>query len=96
MRKLKYWLTEHACERLIDRNLYDDEIDFIRDYGHVIRQFGGTKVYYMLKKSMPSHISANHPYQRLIGVVVVEGSNGQIITTYRNRKALSNSKWKTK
>lgn len=96
MRKLTNWLTAHACERLVDHNLYEDEIDFIRDYGSIIRPSGGIKIYHMLKKSMPPDIPANHRYQRLIGAVVVEGENGQIITAYRNRKAFSNNKWKTK
>lgn len=80
-------MTIHGSERAVDRNLSDDDIDFIVSYGHRERHTG--VIYCQLRtRELSIHFPHEPEYERLVGATVILCSCGRtVITVYRNEAA---------
>jgi hypothetical protein len=88
--------TFHALDRLAQRNLTHDEIDFIVRHGYRLRKAGAV-FYQMRTRCMPDHVPPNDPLRRLVGTTVVLSPDEQtLITAYRDEKWFKRDRKKTK
>jgi hypothetical protein len=72
--------SHHARERSVDRNVSEEEVRFIIQYGLRERQ-AGFIVYQLLRKSFPAHLPGNSPYRRLELTKVVLCKCGRFVIT---------------
>lgn len=85
----------HAKRRATRRSITHSDLDFILDYGRTIQRTGIT-FYFLARKDLlaagPQASRAAH----LEGTVVLVSTDQEIITVYRNRKALREIQRKSK
>lgn len=84
--------SEHAKQRLPQRNLSPEEVALVLSLGRV-SYCTGVKFYFLAERDLPSGLEKE--LARLVGTtVIVAGS--EVVTVYRNRRALSKIKHKSK
>ncbi|MBC7870508.1 MAG: DUF4258 domain-containing protein [Chitinophagaceae bacterium] len=89
-------ISHHAHQRSAQRNLREDEIDFIATYGRRMRRTGAIFCQ-LLRSDIPDDLPANHSYRRLVGSTVVLSRCGQyVLTVYRDEKAFRRDSRKEK
>lgn len=76
----------HAIQRMAQRRLAPDEIEYVIRHGITYRR-AGVLHYYLRKKDIPDSDRRQSKYSRLEGTVVLLDSRNvvTIITVYRNR-----------
>jgi hypothetical protein len=86
----------HADQRAAQRNVSDDDVEFVLRFGHRMRRTG--VIYYALReKDLPSDLPGSDPRRRLVGTTVMLCKCGTtVITVYRNQRAFKRDKRKTK
>jgi hypothetical protein len=86
MSDLVWPITEHARQRLAQRNLHAQDIEWVTRFGRIA--YGNAATFYFLgKRDIPR--GWERRLTRLVGTTLVI-ANGCLITAYRNR-----SGWKT-
>lgn len=96
MEGLQFALTDHANLRSAQRNMCDDEIEFILKHGNRVRRTG--VIFCQLRKiDLPNSLSGNNRMRRLVGSTVVLSRCGeQVLTMYRDNRAFHKDTRKTK
>jgi hypothetical protein len=84
--------SQHAARRMAQRNLTAEDVSLVLQLGHVEYRTG-VEFYFFGSRDVSEGMERE--LDRLVGVTVVV-SNGEIITAYRNRHALSGIKRKLK
>lgn len=89
-------LSKHARTRAAQRNLSEEDINFIIKHGKAVRRTGA--VFYQLRaKNIPDDLPGNHPYRRLVGSTVLMCACGEtVVTAYRNGDAFKRDRRKAK
>lgn len=89
-------ISEHARVRCAQRNLAEDEIDFIIEHGNRVRRTG--VIFCQLRRcDLPDTIDPAHHYNRLVGSTVVLSNCGcYVLTAYRDERAFRRDSRKTK
>ncbi len=90
--------TKHAVVRRAQRNLTEQDIEFVFEYGRFIRCAGALHVF-LCRRDIPSEKELYQRYARLEGTTLVVNDTGRVpvlITTYRNRRAYKGIRSKAK
>lgn len=88
----KFKITQHACQRMAQRNIDLGELLFVMRFGR--KEFRTGVIFYFLgERDLPPGVGET--YKRLVGTTVV--LKGDFVTTvYRNPKGLRKIKRKSK
>lgn len=87
-------LTAHASQRLSQRNLSQQDIEFTLKHGR-IEHCAGATVYFLGYRDIPDEYRNLKRFNRLQGTVLIISNNAPVlITAYRNRKGLRKLKKK--
>lgn len=84
--------SRHATRRMAQRNLTVEDVSLVLQLGHVEYRTG-VEFYFLRSRDVPEGMERK--LERLVGATVIV-SNGEIITAYRNRNAISGIKRKLK
>ena len=77
--------TEHAIKRMAQRNVSEDQIAFILQYGYAVHRAGAVLVS-LRDKDIPKTLRADDQFARLAGTtVVLSRDEPLILTVWRNR-----------
>lgn len=84
---MDFELSDHAVRRAAQRNLRQDEIDFMIANGSFHRNTG--VIFCQLRaKDLPDDLPANHRFRRLVGTTLVLCRCGYyVVTVYREARA---------
>lgn len=85
----------HALCRAARRNIVPDAVEYVLAYGRVVHRTGIT-FYFLAARDVPAADRRTSWAARLVGTVVLMGPDGEIITVYRNRRALPTIRRKVK
>lgn len=85
----------HATRRQGQRGVRDAAIDYVLTHGTPIHRTGVTFVI-LRRRDIPAADRRKDCWTRLVGTVVIVGDNGNVVTVYRNRRALRDIARKTK
>lgn len=89
-------LTSHAKKRGRQRNLRESELDYVIRYGRKLWRTG-ICFHFLAAKDIPAADRRSQWANRLVGTsVLVSPQTGSVITVYRNPKALTAIKKKSK
>lgn len=93
---MDFTLSSHALERSAQRNISDDDIDFILTHGVKLHRTG--VIFCQLRhKNLPEDLPGNHRARQLVGTTLVLCKCGQyIVTVYREERAFHRDKRKAK
>lgn len=81
---------------MAQRGLSEDDVDYVMKHGQRVRNAGAC-AYFLGKRDIPKEDLRKDKYSRLEGTMVLVDSLGeQIITAYRNKKALREFRRRTK
>ncbi len=86
-RRRPLWLSRHARARSARRNVVPDAVEYVMAYGRMLQRTGAT-FYFLGKRDIPTADRRMAQTARLAGTVVLVGSSGEVITVYRNQRAL--------
>ncbi len=81
-------LTDHAAERMAQRNLSEKDLAFVLEYGQHYNR-SGAEIYFLGRSDLPKEKRRKSTFSRLEGTVVITARNQTppcVITVYRNRK----------
>jgi hypothetical protein len=81
------FLTRHARRRGARRNVAPDAVDYVLTHGRRIQRTGVT-FYFLGRRDMPEDDRRASWASRLEGTVVLLAGDGEVVTVYRNRRAL--------
>lgn len=88
--------SDHAQQRLAQRNLSENDVKIIMQYGYKFRNTGGIFIQ-MRAKDVPKGLSPNDSIHRLVNTTLILCSCGNcIITAYRNATAFHKDRCKEK
>ena len=87
--------SRHALRRAARRNIVPDAVEYVLAYGRVVHRTGIT-FYFLAARDVPAADRRTSWAARLVGTVVLMGPDGEIITVYRNRRALPTIRRKLK
>ncbi len=87
--------SRHAIHRAARRSLTRSDLDYILTYGRTIQRTGVT-FYFLARKDLLAAGLRAHQAAHLEGTVVLVSKDREIITVYRNRKALRDIQRKPK
>ena len=87
--------SHHASYRAASRSITRSDLDDILTYGRTIQRTGVTFYFLARKDLLAAGLRANRA-SRLEGTVVLVSKEREIITVYRNRKALRDIQRKPK
>lgn len=76
----------HAARRAARRNIRRDGVAYVIMHGRLYHRTGA-RFFFLGERDLPVEDRRDPWASRLVGTVVVVASNGEIITTYRNRRA---------
>ena len=79
--------THHARRRGARRNVAPDAVEYVLAHGRMLQRTG-VMFFFLGRRDIPPCDRCASWAARLEGVIVVVGSNGDIITVYRNRQGL--------
>ena len=88
-------ITEHARQRMAQRNLKEEHIDFVLKYGKVIHNSGAVFVF-LGHRNIPAKYKGDDSVAKLEGTTLLMSNSGILITPYKNRNALKVIKKKLK
>ena len=93
---MEYQLSDHAAHRAAQRNLMDDEIDFMLQFGFLLHNTG--VIFCQLRaKDLPDDLPRNHRYRRLVGSTLVLCKCGHyVVTLYRENRAFHSDSCKVR
>lgn len=77
----------HATKRAAQRNLVPDAVEYVLTHGRVLHRTG-IAFYFLAARDVPAEDRHFGWAARLVGTVVLVGLDGEVITVYRNRRAL--------
>lgn len=77
----------HAARRAARRNVIPDAVEYVLNYGRVLHRTG-IAFYFLADRDVPAEDRHTAWVARLVGTVVLVSLDGEIITIYRNRRAL--------
>lgn len=77
----------HARRRAARRNVVPDAVAYVLAYGRVLHRTGIT-FHFLAARDVPAEDRHAAWAARLVGTVVLVGPDGEIITVYRNQRAL--------
>ena len=78
-------LTRHAAQRLAQRNILPEEIDFVLQHGRSAYRTG-VRFVFLGKRDLPRGCERTHGH--LVGTTVLQvPGHGWVITAYRNTRA---------
>lgn len=80
-------LTRHARCRGARRNVAPDAVEYVLTNGRRIQRTGVT-FYFLGRRDMPEGDRHASWASRLEGTVVLVAADGEVVTVYRNRRAL--------
>ena len=83
-------ISDHAAQRMAQRNLKTNDIAFVLRYGRCIHRTGA-KFYFLGRRDIPEGME--RAIEPLVGTTVIV-EDEQITTIYRNRRALAKIKRK--
>lgn len=78
--------SSHAARRAARRNVRRDGVAYVLVYGRLCFRTGA-RFFFLGARDLPYEDRCDPWAARLVGTVVVMASDGEIITTYRNRRA---------
>ena len=85
-------LTEHAKRRANSRGISESTIELVISIGRYA--YGNNAIYFWLgKKEVKKYIKIIPNITKYEGVVVVASLDGDVITTYKNRRFNKKLKW---
>lgn len=87
--------TCHARRRGARRNVAPDAVEYVLAHGRMLQRTGAM-FFFLGRRDIPPYDRCASWAARLEGVIVVVGSNGDIITVYRNRHGLHHIERKMK
>lgn len=88
--------SEHALLRMRQRNVTEEDVRFIVQYGRHIHRAGAIFCQ-MLQCNMPDYVEPNSAQGRLAGTTVVLCRCGRMVSTvYRNPQAFKRDRSKSK
>jgi hypothetical protein len=88
----KFRISKHAARRMAQRNLSVGDVALTLRYGRREHR-AGAEFYVLTKRGIPEGMG--RALERLVGATVVV-SGGEIVTVYRNRRALASIRKKAK
>jgi len=89
-------ISRHAKERAAQRNISQEDMDFVLRYGQEIHRSGAVFIF-LGHKDIPTNLVRKRRVEKLVGTTLLISSDcDQIITAYRNRNALRDIKRKAK
>ncbi len=80
-------LTRHARCRGARRNVAPDAVEYVLTHGRRLQRTGAT-FYFLGRRDMPEGDRRASWASRLEGTVVLVAAGGEVVTVYRNRRAL--------
>jgi len=88
--------SRHAAERAAQRNISQEDMDFVLRYGQEIHRSGAVFIF-LGHKDIPESLARKRSVEKLVGTTILISSDEEcIITAYKNRKALREIKRKDK
>jgi hypothetical protein len=90
--------TNHAVHRQAQRNLSDQDVQFVLEHGRHVRCAGALHVF-LGRKDIPKSKELRSRFARLEGTTLVMDDTREepvLITVYRNRRALKQIRLKAK
>lgn len=88
-------VSEHAHIRCAQRQIRPECIAFIKKHGRKFRRTG-IMFYFFGKRDIPKVLRHDDLYSKLVGVTLLVGRDGELITAYRNPNGLKAIRKKTK
>jgi hypothetical protein len=77
----------HASRRAARRNVVPDAVDYVLLHGQLTYRTG-IRFFFLRRRDIPPADRRHGWCARLVGTVVLVAPEGEIITVYRNRRAL--------
>lgn len=88
--------SDHSLRRMPQRNLWQNEIEFVIMYGQEY-QSAGVIHHFLRNKDILEHSRMGGKFDRLVGTMVLtDPTTGEVKTAYRNKAALKAAKRKKK
>lgn len=81
------WLSKHALARAARRNVVPDAVEYVLAYGRMVQRTGIT-FFFLGRRDIPPADRRTAWAARLVGTVVLLASDGEVVTVYRNQRAL--------
>lgn len=85
----------HASRRAARRNIVPDAVDYVLLHGQLTHRTG-IRFFFLRRRDIPPADRRQGWCARLVGTVVLVAPEGDIITVYRNRRALPSIRRKPK
>ena len=85
----------HAQRRRAQRNLSMEDVYIVCQYGRKIRRTGAI-FYFLARRDLPRSMDKADQYRRLVGTTVLVSPEGEVITVYRNERAIREIRKKVK
>lgn len=92
MENKRYRLSQHARQRMAQRNLSRKDVGLVIRFGRKLYR-AGAAFFFLGRRDVPK--GREREFERLIGTTVVAAED-EIVTTYRNDRAISRIKRKLK
>ena len=87
--------SAHALRRAAQRHVAPDAVDYVVAHGTCCHRTG-IMFFFLRRRDVPPEDAGLEWAQRLVGTVVLASRDGEVITTYRNTRALRTILRKTK
>jgi hypothetical protein len=78
----------HASRRAARRNIVPDAVEYVLAHGQLTHRTG-IRFFFLRRRDIPLADRHHEWCARLVGTVVLVAPEGEIITVYRNRRALA-------
>jgi hypothetical protein len=85
-------VSEHAAQRMAQRNLDQEDITAVLRFGRVEYRTGA-EFYFLGRRDLPK--GTEQKFSRLVGTTIIV-EDGWVVTVYRNHRAISDIKRKPK
>ena len=79
--------SAHALRRAAQRHLVPEAVDYVVAHGTCCHRTG-IMFFFLGRRDVPPEDAGEEWAQRLVGTVVLASRDGEVITTYRNSRAL--------
>ena len=87
-------ITKHAKYRAAQSDIKNDEIETVLRFGRTINK-GHALFCFLGRKDLPEELHRDDYFNKLVGTTIVMDFSGQeILTVYKNKKAIKNIKHK--
>jgi hypothetical protein len=85
-------VSEHAMQRMAQRNLDEEDVAAVMRFGRVEYRTGA-EFYFLGRRDLPKGMEQK--FARLVGTTIIV-EDGWVVTAYRNHRAISDIKRKPK